>query len=351
MSSTRRKLTGAAAALAMVAVIGGISLTGRWPRDTSLEQVTGKGILPLASTAIAKVEISGGDKEIAFEHRPSGAWVLRGEAIPMPIAEHVEAAIRFLNVSNPRRIFKQGDYDARKIAEFGLDPPRMLVTLVRANGKAQSLTFGETTPAGNSQYVRIVGKPNVYLLSRYVGMEWQIAADMAIRTRPTQADKDLAQRRPSLSFLPVSLAETSVVEIIENGALTRFERDPAGDWFHHFGQHVHTPGGFVHKADPKFAPLIKTELEALEQAAVEATIAEHPGEDTLAQSGLDHPSAILLLYTRDSSRPIARIEFGNQTEDGFARYARIVETDNIVTVPLYTAAHLNKLLQFARTQT
>jgi len=192
----------------------------------------------------------------------------------------------------------------------------------------------------------VIGQPNLYLLSRYIGVEWQLALDMANRALP-RVDP-AAQSRAFL--LPVSFAEIWAVEVVENGALTRFERDPAGDWFHHVGQHVHKPGGFVHKADPKFAPLIAAELAGLERASVESVVARHPGDDTLGEYGLEHPSAIMLLYTRDTSTPVARVEFGKPTPDGFARYARVRETDTVVTVPVYAAAHLDKLLKLAGVQ-
>jgi hypothetical protein len=54
-----------------------------------------------------------------------------------------------------------------------------------------------------------------------------------------------------------------------------------------------------------------------------------------------------LLYTRDSSRAVARVEFGKPTPDGLERYARVQETDNVVMIPTYAAAHVEKLLQLA----
>jgi hypothetical protein len=137
------------------------------------------------------------------------------------------------------------------------------------------------------------------------------------------------------------------VEIVQNGALTRFERDPAGDWFHHLPGHVHTPGGFVHKADPYTAPLLAAEFTALERASVEAVVAKHPDEAMLAADGLEHPSTIMVMYARDSLGAVARVEFGSLTPDGFGRYARVRETDNLVSVPRYAAAHLDRLLQLA----
>jgi len=345
VSRVASRLAGFAAALVMVAVIAGISFTGRWPSDSKLVRAPAKGILFLPAGSIGRVEINVGDEVVAFEHGSGAAWTINGVAIAPAIAKHVDDAVRFLNVSPPNRVLRPGEYDADKIAEFGLDPPRMLVSLFSWNGKTASVTFGEPTPAENSQYVRVIGRPIVYLLSRFVGVEWQVAMEMAERAAPGAAAD--GKSRPAAFLLPVSFASVWAVEVVENGVLTRFERDPAGDWFHHVGQHVHKPGGFVHTADPKLAPLIAAELAGLERASVEKVVAKHPGEERLAEFGLEHPSSIMVLYTRDSSDPVARLEFGRATEDGFARYARVRETDIVVTVPLFAAAHVSKLLQLA----
>jgi hypothetical protein len=341
------KLLGFAAALAMVGVLAGISLTGSWPKGSSLERVTGNGIFP-ADSGVTTVEVSEGDNGIRFERAADG-WVGPDGQVPSAVSDHVETAVRFLHVSNPRRVFESGEYDAAKLVEFGLDPPRMLITLTVGSGQRTSVAFGEATPAQNSQYARLIGQPNVYLLSRYVGAEWQIAADMALRMiQPAGlTSQDAPRQRNSALLLPVSMAQIAVVEIVENGALTRFERDPAGDWFHHVGEHVHEPGGFVHKADPKLAPLIAAELAALEQASVEAIVADHPDDAALAQFGLEHASSIVLLYTRDSSRPVARVEFGKSRGAGISRYALVRETNRVVEVPRYSTAHIDNLLQLA----
>lgn len=344
VGSRSAKLAGLAAALVMAGVIGGISFTGHWPRDSVLVRETPKGILPLPLERIARVEIGGGDKAMVFARVAGGGWRSNGAALAPAIAQHIDNAVHFLNVSPPNRVLHAADYDAGKIAEFGLDPPRMLVSLVTADGQRRSVAFGEPTPAANSQYVRLLGQPDVYLLSRFVGVEWQVAQDMAGRALPAAAKAGAA--RPSVFLLPVSIAQVWAVEIVEHGQLTRFERDPAGAWFHHTGQHMHK-FGFVHKADPKFAPLIATELAGLERASVEAVVATHPDGAKLAEFGLEHPSAIMVLYTRDSSQPVARLELGKPAKDGFARYARVRETDSIVTVPRFAVAHIDELLRLA----
>lgn len=338
------KLMGFAAAAIMLAVLGGISFTGRWPTDATLEHLISQGIITVPAEQVAHVDIVANGKAVRLD-RTGGSWAFGGALLDPAIAKHIDTAIRFLNISSPRRSLQPGEYDAAKIKEFRLDPPNLLVSLVARDGKASSIAFGEPTPAENSQFVHLLGQPTITLLSRYVGVEWQMALDLVERAVPAvPAD---GKPRPKLLFLPMSFATIWAVEIVQNGTLTRFERDPAGDWFHHLPGHVHKPGGFIHKADPKIAPLLVAEFTALERAPVEALVAKHPDEATLAADGLEHPSTIMMMYARDSLGAVARVELGNPTPDGFGRYARVRESDNLVSVPTYVAAHLDRLLELA----
>jgi hypothetical protein len=343
VSGRLAKLAGFAAAAMMLAVLSGISFTGRWPTDATLEHLTGEGIIALPAEQVAHVDIVASGKAVRLDHA-GGGWAIGGATLDPGIAKHIDMAIRLLNVSSPRRSLQPGEYDAAKIAEFRLDPPKLLVSLVARDGKTSGIAFGEPTPAENSQFVHLLGQPTIALLSRYVGVEWQMALDLAERVPAAAVDGEV---RPKPLFLPMSFATIWAVEIVQNGALTRFERDPAGDWFHHLPGHVHKPGGFVHKADPHIAPLLAAEFAALERASVEVVVAKHPDGATLAADGLEHPPAIMMMYARDSLGAVARVEFGNPTPDGFGRYARVRETDNLVSVPRYVAAHLDRLLQLA----
>jgi Domain of unknown function (DUF4340) len=341
------RFVGVAGAIAMIALIGAISLTGRWPTgEIILPDPEVRGILAVPANQVAHVQVSIGEKDLVFRHRSEGGWLVNGLETEKAVSDHIDAAVRLLNVSSPPRVLKPGDYSAAQVADFGLDPPHLLVSVVGNTGKTSSVTFGEPTPAQNAQYVRVIGQPNIYLLPRYVGVEWELAVDMAQRLLPAGSDTNVTER-PSTLLLPVSMGTISAVEIVENGALTRFERDPDGDWFHHVGQHTHGPGAPAHKADPQLAPLLAAEFTALERASIETVVTQHPDPDTLREFGLEHPPLIILLYTRDSSRAVARVEFGKASPDGLGRYARVQETDDVVIVPSYAAAHLEKLLQLA----
>jgi hypothetical protein len=342
------RFVGVAGAIAMIALIGAISLTGHWPTgEIILPDPEVRGILAVPADQVARIQVSTGGKDLVFQHRPEGGWLVNGVETEKAVSAHVDAALRMLNVTSPPRVLKPGDYSAAQVADFGLDPPHLRVSVVAKTGKTSSVTFGEATPGQNAQYVRVIGQPNLYLLSRYVGVEWELAVDMAQRQLPAGLSDTNATQRPSTLLLPMSMATIAAVEIVENGALTRFERDPEGDWFHHVGQHSHGPGAPAHKADPQLAPLLAAEFTALERASIEAVETQHPDPDALREFGLEHPPLIMLLYTRDSSRAVARVEFGTATRDGLGRYARLQDTDNVVTVPSYAAAHLEKLLQLA----
>ena len=105
----------------------------------------------------------------------------------------------------------------------------------------------------------------------------------------------------------------------------------------------------MHHADPKLAPLIAAELAVLDSLPVARIVARHPDAALLADAGLEHPATILLLYSRDSAGPVARVELGNIAEHGADRYARIQQRDTVVIVPDDAAQRLATLLQLAGT--
>src|SRR6516164_8231724 len=131
----------------------------------------------------------------------------------------------------------------------------------------------------------------------------------------------------------IGITQIWAIEIVSRGALCRFERDPAGLWFHHIGQHVHLPGGFVHHADLSLATQIEAEFTGLERLPIARIVARHPDAAGLAGAGLEHPATILLLYSRYNAGPVARIELGNPSVDGLGSYALIQQSDALAIVP------------------
>ncbi len=335
MSRAFASSLGIMAACLMAGLLGAIAVSGRWPADAPRTHVEAGGILSLALERVSRIEFSSGEQRAIFSRNSREEWLFNDAPTEPALAGHIDTAIRLLTISAPRRVLSASEYSPDQLAEYGLDPPRFALAVAEAGGNTTRLGFGEATPAQNAQYVRIVGRPELYLLPRDLGEEWQLARDMG--------------ERGANLLLPVSIAQIWAIEIVSRGTLFRLERDPAGLWFHHVGQHVHTPGGFAHHADPTLASLIAAELAVLERVPVARIVTRHPDATALAGAGLDHPSTILLLYSRDTAGPVARIELGKAAADGVDRYARIQQSDTLVIVPDDAAQHLATVLQLAGT--
>ena len=347
MKTAASQAIAATAAGLMIATISALSLTGRWPGGASLARYEPNGIVDLPPEQVRRVEVAEHGNLIVWQ-RTSEGWTAEAAGTDNAFGDHIRTALRFLNVSAPLRVLGAGEFSDADIAEFGLDPPRQMIALVAADGGITNVWFGALNPTQTSHYTRVVGRSAIYLMPRHVAAEWQLAADMARRHAPLGAAVREQLPASTALLLPVSLAQIWAVEIVAAGNLQRFERDQAGDWFHHVGEHVHLSSADAHIADPQQAKVIAGELAAFERTPIEGTVAAADDSNVLARAGLAHPSLIVLLYARDNSQAVTRIELGEPAGDGFHRYARTGNGGNIVTIPSYAAAHLAALLRFVK---
>lgn len=348
--ATRGHAVLAVAAL-VITLIGGLALTGTRPGLPPLH-FEGHGIISTPPSAIVAAEIRMGETHVAFRRSKTGSWAFappNGAEIPGDLRSHLDAALQFMNVSEPTRILDPSDYQGVSFTEFGLDPPAFLISLTQPNHPALLTDFGALNPTSTSQYVRIVGQSRLYLMPRHVGGEWQLTTDIAKRILPADNEANdeakAAARHSASLLLPVSLEQVWAVEILFQGKLHRIERDGAGNWFLHVGQHSHSGNSPGHVADPVQAKIIATALEAFDQTQIESLVARQADPDQIARYGLARPVMIALIYARDNSSPLARIETGDMAPDGFGRYVRLAATGDVVTVAAYESARLVELLK------
>jgi hypothetical protein len=331
-----------AAIAALISCLLVLVISGEWPELRKTLPFTPKGLVATLPEQIERIEIRGGAASVGLRRLPGG-WVIDGVdgAAPAELASHVDTALKFANVSEPTREIPAAELAADSFAAFGLDPPREVAVLGSHAGFVATLNFGAPNPAGTSHYVRLGGAPTVYLMPRHVAEEWRLVFDMAQRIKG-KADIAGTGRGADL-LLPVSIAQVWAIEIVASGKLTRFERDAAGAWFRHLGQHSHAAGGNVHVADVAQAAVIDAAFRAFDAAVAEARIAAgDPGH--LAQFGLALPTLIVLLYARDSSTPLARLEFGAPA-DKLDRYARLAPDGPVITVAEFEPKRLIELLR------
>jgi hypothetical protein len=341
VTTARRGTSTLVAAAATMAIVAVLAVTGKPPGDHILQRFEPHGIVAASPPDVLRIEMSLGTERLSLRRAPGGAWAFDGpEARPAAreLASHLETALRFMHVSAPTRTLDPGDGSGAALADFGLDPPAFAVSLGGDGKTVVTADFGALNPSQTGQYVRLLGQPTLYLLARHVGAEWQLAADLARRSAPATAGT-------AGLLLPASIDRIWAVEIVAGGKLHRFERDGAGDWLLHVGQHSHGSTAPAHVADPAKAPIIAAALAAFAQTPVRSVAASRPGDGERARFGLEQPPLIALLYPQDSSTPLARIEIGGAADDGFSRYAQPAPDGDVVTIAADAPQRLVELLR------
>jgi hypothetical protein len=346
LTTVARNVAVLTAGALMVALLTALALSGRSPGLPELH-FEPRGIVAATPSAVNAAEIRTGRERIGFRRSAGGAWSFDQSNAPLPaeLASHLETALHFMHVSEPTRSIDPSEYAGASFADFGLDPPVYIVLLEQSDRSVIVANFGTLNPSGTSQYLRLVGLPTLYLMPRHVGTEWEVTADMARRMLPPEASTgDDGAKRLAVLLLPTSIDRISAIEIVSQGKLHRLERDGAGNWLVHAGQHTHSGNSDAHIADPDKARVIAAALAALDQTQIETVVERRPGEADLERYGLSRPEVIALMYARDSSSPLARLAIGNVSGDGFSRYARLSGGD-VVTIPAYTATNMVHLLK------
>jgi len=123
--------------------------------------------------------ITAGTRRWSFARSPAGWRGAGGEAAPAALAAHLDDAIKFLHVSAPVRVMERAEWSAAGLREFGLDPPGYSATLSRGDGTVLAAEFGAPNPQQVLQYMKLGGRDQVYLMSRFVGEEWEKAIGAA----------------------------------------------------------------------------------------------------------------------------------------------------------------------------
>jgi hypothetical protein len=346
MGGARNVAVLAASAL-MVALLAALALSGRSPGLPELH-FEPHGIVDVPPSAVTAVEIRTGRERIGFRRTQGDAWTFdrsNAPTVPPELASHLEMALHFMRVSQPTRSLDRSEYEGANFADFGLDPPTYLVSLQQHDRSVIVADFGSLNPAGTSQYVRVVGVPTVHLMPRHVGTEWEVTADMERRILPPETGDGPENAKPLAALLlPTSIDQVWAIEIVFQGKLHRFERDSAGNWLLHLGEHTHSGNSNAHVADPVKARVIAAALAGIDQTQIEAVVARQPGDADLERYGLSRPALLALMYARDGSSPLVRLAIGNVTGDGFSRYARLSGGD-VVTIAAYTATGIVELLK------
>ena len=85
-------------------------------------------------------------------------------------------AVQFMNTAGPLRIMDAPELQGANPRDYGLEPPRVSVILFRGHQSVIEARFGAHNPEDSAQYMSLDGRPELYLMSRFVGQEWEAVA-------------------------------------------------------------------------------------------------------------------------------------------------------------------------------
>ena len=170
------RLVGIGGALAALALLTAMALSGRVPESGQLVRFVPAGVLPEAPAQIDRVELTAGARRWVFARKADG-WSVEPGSRPVPasLATHLDDSIKFMHVSAPIRVLARKEWAPQGLREFGLDPPAYSATVFKGQRRLLAANFGAQNPQKVLQYMRIEGQDELYVMSRFVGAAWEQA--------------------------------------------------------------------------------------------------------------------------------------------------------------------------------
>jgi hypothetical protein len=171
-----RRLLGSAAALLAVGLLTAMVVSGQLRESKQFVRFVPAGVMPEAPAEIDRVELRTGTGRWVFVRAPSG-WrtAPEGPRLPTSLTASIDDSIKFMHVSAPIRVMERAEWAPFGLREFGLDPPGYSATLYRGGAAVLGAEFGAPNPQKVLQYMKIEGRDQVYLMSRFIGKEWEKA--------------------------------------------------------------------------------------------------------------------------------------------------------------------------------
>jgi len=176
----KRTVTISAAAVVAFAFLVAMVVTGALPQQKQFVKFEAKGVMQLAPEQINKVAIRSGERSGVFVRTGDGWTSEAGKPLDEAAAKHLSMAVQFMNTSGPVRVLEPDEFKGAEAKQFGLDQPRLSIVLFEGDRPVLGAHFGGRNPDGMLEYVMVEGRRELFLLSRFVGEEWDMAAKAAL---------------------------------------------------------------------------------------------------------------------------------------------------------------------------
>ena len=176
----RRRGSVALAALAIGYLVMMV-ISGALPEQRQRVAFEAKGVMTQAPESIRRVDLQVKNETLRFERTDSG-WHRLGSApngdraLPKGTASSLDLAVRFMHTADPVRTFEPQDLQQSSTADFGLESPAIVITLTDDQRPVLHARFGDLNADGFLQYMRVGGRGELFLMSRFVGAQWLAVA-------------------------------------------------------------------------------------------------------------------------------------------------------------------------------
>jgi len=171
------------AAIASLGYLVAMVIGGALPEQRSRVKFEARGVMTLAPERIDRIEIERGRARVALTRTAGSEWSAEGGgALPPPVAAKVSLAVQYMHTAGPVRAMKPEEIRGVAPAEFGLAPPELGVTLFAGPERVLQARFGRRNVEELLQYMTIDGRDELFLMSRFVGQQWDASFE-AVQAR------------------------------------------------------------------------------------------------------------------------------------------------------------------------
>jgi len=152
-------------------------IVGTQPERVHLIRFEANGVMVQQPELITRASVISVGKSVSFKRTGAG-WQRDGDNAPLAadLIKSIDLAVKFMHTAEPVRVFKASEVAADAATEFGLTKPALSVRLQDNNGTVLEADFGNLSSDGLLHYMRIKGRAEFFLMSRFVLHEWQTVA-------------------------------------------------------------------------------------------------------------------------------------------------------------------------------
>lgn len=144
--------------------------TGSRPTSEQFVAFEAAGVMTVTPEHVVRVTLGIGEAQRRFERRAAG-WFEHEQPLAPGVAKRLDLAVKFLHTARPVRELAAADVRLDDPA-YGLATPTLEATVTLDDGSDILLAFGGHNPDASLQYLRVAPPPRIYLMSNFVGEEW-----------------------------------------------------------------------------------------------------------------------------------------------------------------------------------